>query len=100
MKPFKILLLTAAVSTGWFTAVNLAFAQTWTLTSASNNYWQGVVSSADGVKLVAVANGGGIYTSTNTSSPNNAWGGVASSADGVKLVAVVDGGGIYPRFRS
>jgi photosystem II stability/assembly factor-like uncharacterized protein len=55
--------------------------------------------------LVAVVDGGGIYTSVNagtswaqqtTGLPSNPdWFSVASSADGTKLVAVVDGGGIY-----
>jgi len=38
----------------------------WTQTSAPLNYWQSVASSSDGTKLVAVVNGGFIYTSTDS----------------------------------
>jgi hypothetical protein len=83
---------------GLFAAVSPAFSQTWTQTSAPNNYWNSIASSADGTKLVAAVYGGGIYTSTNsgatwtlTSAPHSgfgaAWESVASSADGCKLVA-------------
>jgi hypothetical protein len=67
----------------------------------SNRLWQGVASSADGSKLVAVVYGGQIYTSTDSGvtwtprDSNRNWWAVASSADGSKLVAVVDGGQIY-----
>ena len=37
-------------------------AQTWTQTSAPVTNWTCVASSADGCRLVAVVNGGGIYT--------------------------------------
>jgi hypothetical protein len=36
---------------------------TWTPTDSSTNFWSSVASSADGCKLFAVVNGGGIYTS-------------------------------------
>lgn len=72
----------------------------WTARETSRN-WNGIASSADGVKLVAVVNAGQIYTSTDSgvnwtardSSRN--WNAVASSSDGVKLVAVVGNGQIY-----
>jgi hypothetical protein len=65
--------------------------------------WTSIACSADGIRLVAVAGSGEIYTSldsgTDWSPVNNApkanWSGVASSADGTKLVAVASGGGIY-----
>jgi len=63
--------------------------------------WDAVASAADGRKLVAVVNGGQIYTSTNygvnwtARDANRAWSSVASSADGTKLVACVNGGQIY-----
>jgi hypothetical protein len=68
--------------------------------------WYSVASSADGTKLVAVNNGGQIYTSTDSgvtltardSSRN--WYSVASSADGTKLAAVVFGGYIYTSANS
>ena len=71
---------------------------TWTA-RASSQAWFGVASSSDGNKLVAVVNGGQIYTSTDSgvtwtaraSSQN--WQGVASSSDGSKLVAAIYGGG-------
>jgi hypothetical protein len=67
----------------------------------SNRLWQGVASAADGSKLVAVVQGGLIYTSTDsgvTWTPRDSsrgWQAVASSADGSKLVAVVEDGQIY-----
>ncbi len=68
--------------------------------------WRGIASSADGSALVAVVNGGQIYTSTNfggtwtARDSNRAWRAVASSADGVKMVAVVNGGQIYTSINS
>ena len=57
--------------------------------------WQSVASSADGTKLVAVAQGDQIYTSTDSGATWNprdsarvSGQSVASSADGTKLVAV------------
>jgi photosystem II stability/assembly factor-like uncharacterized protein len=75
------------------------FAQTWTQTSAPSNYWSYVASSADGSKLAAVADDGGIYISTNsgttwllTSAPTYYnWNCVASSADGITLAATAYG---------
>src|SRR5438046_7159134 len=77
-------------------------------TSAPNNYWSSVASSADGGKVVAATKYdpsghlGLIYTSTNsgatwtqTSAPSNYWSSVASSADGTKLVAAVSLGSIF-----
>jgi len=90
----------------------------WTLqTSApTNTFWTSVASSADGTKLVAVAqwwndNTGGIYTSGNsgqtwtlqTSAPKYSyvnWCSVASSTDGTKLVACAGNGGIYTSIDS
>jgi hypothetical protein len=64
-----------------------------------------VASSADGTKLVAVANlfpdGGYIYTSADSGATwtqtgtQQDWSSVASSADGTKLVAVANAGYIY-----
>jgi len=94
MKTFKMLLPGVAI----LMMVNCVFAQTWTQTSAPNNSWASLASSADGSKLVAAAIGGSIYTSTNsgidwtlTSAPSRSWVSVASSADGIKLVAVGNG---------
>lgn len=42
---------------------------TWTSNNAPSKTWTSVCSSADGNKLVAVANDGGIYTSQTTPSP-------------------------------
>jgi hypothetical protein len=95
MKNFKNLLV---ASTALLTA-NFALAQTWTQTSAPNNLWISVASSADGIKLAAVASGkspGPIYTSkdsgvswTTNSAPNEVWAAIASSADGNTLLASV-----------
>jgi hypothetical protein len=75
---------------------------TWTPTSAPQNAWTAVASSADGTMLVAAAGVGGwpvsgdgqIYTSTNSGAtwtasgaPVQDWLAVASSADGTRLVA-------------
>src|SRR3989344_3079559 len=76
----------------------------WTQRTISGSYaWNGIASSADGIKLVAVSGGGYLYTSADsgviwvqrTISGSYAWSGVASSADGIKLVAVNNGGYVY-----
>jgi hypothetical protein len=59
----------------------------------NNRSWLSVATSSDGRKLVAVADGGQIYTSGDAGSTwtpresNRNWGSVASSADGTKLIA-------------
>ena len=75
----------------------------WVQTNSGIKNWQSVASNNNGTKLVAVVNGGNIYTSTNsgqnwteqTNSGIKNWQSVASSDDGTKLVAVVFGGYIY-----
>ena len=74
--------------------------------------WQDIASAttgpADGEKLVAVVNGGDIWTSTDggitwtdrVSAGSRAWISVASSADGVDLAAAVDGGHIWTSIDS
>ena len=75
----------------------------WIQTSAPNQYWADVASSADGTKLFGVVGDttglhpGQIYVSTNsgytwnaTSAPTTNWLSVACSADGTKLVATVN----------
>lgn len=52
--------LIAANRDGIFTSAD--FGATWFTNDAPNLYWHAVASSADGCKLVAVVNGGGIYT--------------------------------------
>ena len=98
MKVFEHLLLLSAFWCG----ANSAFAQTWTQTSAPTNSWRCVASSADGSKLVAAVNFGGIYISTNsgvtwetTSAMYAPWVSTASSADGTKLAAAPAYGFIY-----
>jgi len=83
-----------------FTSLVSGTPQFTSCTSVSN--WTSVASSANGIRLAAVASSGDVYTSTNggvTWTPNTvtnaSWSGVASSADGAKLVAVANGGGIY-----
>jgi len=70
---------------------------TWVSNNLPNTFaWQGVASSADGNRLVAVSQGGNaIFTSTNSGATwisNNVssqiWIDVASSADGDRFVAV------------
>jgi len=91
MKNFKILLLASTV----LLTANFALAQIWTQTSAPNTNWTSIASSADGTKLVAVADLGGIWVSTDsggtwtqTSAPQSGWFRVASSADGSGLAAI------------
>jgi hypothetical protein len=50
----KRVMFVAAALVGWFTAIDSAFAQTWTQPGTPANYWSAVVSSATGAKLVAV----------------------------------------------
>src|SRR5258708_11879329 len=90
----KYVLLTVITLTGLFPGVYSVLAQGWSATSAPTNSWSSIASSADGSKLVAVALGGGIYTSTNsgctwilTSAASNSWTCVASSTDGTRLLA-------------
>ena len=67
-----------------------------------------LASSSDGTKLVAVVNGGQIYTSTNSgvdwtlqkNSPIAFWTSVSSSADGGMLVSVASGTQIYTSTNS
>jgi hypothetical protein len=79
---------------------------TWTAQTSGlpgSAHWGSVASSADGTHLVAVVDGGQIYTSANSGAtwtaqagaPSTSWLSVASSSDGTHLVAVVDGGQIY-----
>ena len=75
-------------------------AQNWTQTSAPSNHWQSVASSADGSKLIALADSWTYYTSTNSGytwtsnrepqsgSLMGSWYAIASSADGNKLAAI------------
>ena len=73
------------------------FGETWTarkIDEAGTPLWWGAVaSSADGMKLVAAARGGHIYTSTDAGvtwtarETSRHWRAVASSADGTHLVA-------------
>jgi hypothetical protein len=73
--------------------------QGWVQTSAPTKNWQGIAMSADGSKLVAVANLGGIFTSTNfggtwisNNAPATSWAAVTSSADGTRMAAAYAGG--------
>src|ERR1700679_1640707 len=98
----RVILVTVAILNG-FVALS-ASAQTWVPSDAPTNYWSGVATSSDGLKMVAcslyeglgTSNLGAIYTSSNggtnwslaTSAPSNNWNGVASSTNGTKLAAV------------
>ena len=105
----KPLLLALTASLGLFSIGNPIQAQNWTLTSAPNNSWTSVASSADGTKLVASANAygmapGEIYTSADSGAtwiradvPSNGWSSVASSADGNLLaVAAIQNANLSP----
>jgi photosystem II stability/assembly factor-like uncharacterized protein len=74
----------------------------WTQTGAPNVSWYSIAASADGSRLAAVVDGGGIYTSmdggstwTQTSAPNASWHSIAASPDGTHLAAAVYAGYIY-----
>src|SRR5262245_35513267 len=75
------------------TAIGL-HAQTWISNNAPTLSWSKVSSSADGVRLAAVAFTGPVYISPDggatwnaTTSTTNGWFSVASSADGSVLIA-------------
>ncbi len=67
----------------------------------NDRYWKSIVTSADGTKLAAVADGGQIHTSTDgglawTARENaRSWSALTCSADGSKLAAVVLSGSIH-----
>jgi photosystem II stability/assembly factor-like uncharacterized protein len=105
----KALLTPELIFCGLLTVVVSVSAQTWTpSTNAPGGVWWTVASSADGTKLVAAINHGGIFTSTNSgltwvsnNVPARFWYSVASSADGTRLFAAINTlstsgtGGIY-----
>lgn len=70
-----------------------AVSSDWQLASGASSGMNGIASSANGLKMVAVAGTGGIYTSVdsgkNWSNPGSSYSVtcVASSSDGIKLVA-------------
>jgi hypothetical protein len=75
---------------------------TWTVTVVSATNLTSITSSADGIRLAAVATGDTIYMSTNSGTnwipvnvPVANWVSVSSSADGNRMVAAANGGGIY-----
>ena len=101
----KMIQLIPLTSTLVLTVANCALAQTWAPSDAPVESWSGIASSADGTKLVAVADGGGIYTSADSGNtwvtneaPYESWIATASSADGTKLVAASFGS--YPDTNS
>jgi photosystem II stability/assembly factor-like uncharacterized protein len=93
----------ALVCIVYLAAFRLVANEMWTLTTAPYANWVAAASSADGNKLVAVADGGSVYVSTNsgavwiaaTNAPSDYWVCVAISADGSKMAAAIDGGTIY-----
>jgi hypothetical protein len=73
---------------------------TW-IPRATVQNWLAIASSADGMSLGAVVNGGKIYTSADAGltwtarDGNRAWYSITSSADGLRLAAVVQNGQLY-----
>src|SRR5262245_46707196 len=87
---------TLAWLVGLLSVAECALGQVWTETSAPTTNWAALACSADGGKLVAAVDGGGIYVSqdfgatwTQTGAPITNWSSLASSADGTKLFASV-----------
>ncbi len=84
-------------------SASLCFAQDWSVTSAPKAEWYSIASSADGSKLLAIANPDGVYVSTDgatnwTRIPAPVTGdigylGAAVSGDGTVMMAV--GPGVY-----
>ncbi|MFH0977198.1 MAG: hypothetical protein V1874_15570 [Spirochaetota bacterium] len=78
----------------------------WDQTQPAILSWKGVASSSTGLYMVAVADGGNIYTSVNGGSnwtsreSVRAWSSVASSSNGTILYATVYGGQIYRSINS
>ena len=79
-----------------------AHAQTWALTSAPATNWVSLASSADGTRIAAAVQGGGIYLSTNsginwvpTTVPVLIWQSIAASADGAEIVAASSDGVVF-----
>ena len=77
-----------------FACLQTGQGQNWTLTAAPVKNWSAVASSADGSKLAAVVNNGGIYVSTNSGAdwflsgaPTRNWYAIAASSNGSNLVA-------------
>jgi hypothetical protein len=75
-------------------------AQDWVTTSAPQAQWMSIASSADGRKLIAANEEGGVLTSTNggtdwTPSPAPYVGRLASSADGTKLILAPSNRGLF-----
>lgn len=82
------------VLTFFLAALHTSVAQNWFPTSAPNQNWTALTTSADGNKLLAVSSQGSIYTSSNagaswtqTSAPSGPWVCAAASSDGNNLVA-------------
>ena len=97
MKSTEIMSMIAAM----LMVANSALSQTWTPTTAPNEHWQAVASSADGSKLIAGSEGLLYAISTNSGSTwitnsqpqygsyYGSWSFVASSADGSILVGII-----------
>ncbi len=87
------------LSSGGLSVTNIA-STSWTARESVQT-WHDVATSADGTRLVALVNGGQLYTSTDsgvTWTPRESirnWFAVTSSADGTRLAAVVNAGLIY-----
>lgn len=94
--------ITAGVNTRLM--VSADYGVTWEARGPQHDKWNGVASSADGMKLAAVgrsADGGHLYTSADGGETWTErdevrwWSAVASSADGTRLVAAVTNGQLY-----
>lgn len=92
MKPAFRLIVAGLLAVTFYSPLHVS-GQNWTRTSATQDFWYSIASSADGNKLFAAALSGAIYSSTNagrtwnpTGAPNNPWGVIACSADGATLI--------------
>jgi photosystem II stability/assembly factor-like uncharacterized protein len=95
--------MVAGVNSGGLLYTSTDFGVNWVPGSVSGD-WSGVACSADGARMIAVVNGGGVYVSQDTgltwqfknNLPSAAtFNGAASSSDGSTLAAVAAAQGIF-----
>jgi hypothetical protein len=95
--------VTAGVGTSGFIYTSTDFGATWVPNTTALN-WAGIACSADGGRMIAVANSGGVYVSQDmganwqirsTLPTGLTYTGAACSGDGTTLAAVANASGIF-----